>query len=169
MDRAGDTKEKICELAGQVADDEGLELIDVDILGSGRRMLLRITIDKEGGVTVGDCERVSRGVEALLDVEDIMKSAYTLEVSSPGLDRPLTKMRDFERSMDKLARIVTSEKIGNETFFIGTIIDTGENWIRLRLKEKSPRSSAKKKAVEAPGDIFIPFDKISKANLEIEP
>ncbi|HMK60152.1 MAG TPA: ribosome maturation factor RimP [Dissulfurispiraceae bacterium] len=169
MNRNEDAKEKIYNLAGQVADDEGLELIDVNILGSGRKMLLRITIDKEGGVTIGDCERVSRGIEALLDVEDLIKSAYTLEVSSPGLDRPLIKIQDFERSRGRLARIITAEKISNETFFIGRLIDTGDNWIRILIEEKPVRGSAKKKTAVEPKDVFIPLDKISKAKLEIEP
>ena len=81
MNRADDIKGKIHELAEQVAEDEGLELVDIIILGTGRKMLLRVIIDKESGVTVGDCERMSRGIEALLDVEDIVKAAYTLEVS----------------------------------------------------------------------------------------
>jgi ribosome maturation factor RimP len=112
---------------------------------------------------------MSRGLEALLDVEDLIQVAYMLEVSSPGLDRPLTKMRDFERSRGKLARIVTSEKIGNESFFIGRVIDTGDNWIRLRLEEKPVKRPSKKKVSEEPRDVFIPFEKISKAKLEIEP
>src|SRR5664279_541678 len=169
MSRADDIKGKIHELAEQVAEDEGLELVDIIILGSARKMLLRVIIDKESGVTVGDCERMSRGIEALLDVEDIVKAAYTLEVSSPGLDRPLVKMKDFERSRGKLARVITSEKIGNETFFIGRIIDTGSNSIRLRLEEKPAKGHAKKKVAEEPRDAFIPFEKISKANLEIQP
>ena len=72
MNRADDIKGKIHELAEQVAEDEGLELVDIIILGTGRKMLLRVIIDKESGVTVGDCERMSRGIEALLDVEDIV-------------------------------------------------------------------------------------------------
>ncbi len=169
MNRADDIKAKIYELAGQVAEDEGLELVDVFIGGSGRKMLLRIIIDKESGVTVGDCERTSRGIEALLDVEDFVNASYMLEVSSPGLDRPLTRMKDFERSRGKLARVITSEKIGNDTFFIGRIIDTGDNWIRLRLEDKPTKGYAKKRVAAEPRDAFIPFEKISKAKLEIEP
>jgi ribosome maturation factor RimP len=162
-------KEKIYEFARQVAEDEQLELVDVTIMGAVKKMLVRVTIDKESSVTISDCERMSRSLEALLDVEDIIQVPYMLEVSSPGLDRPLTKMRDFERSRGKLARIVTSEKIGNESFFIGRIIDTGDNWIRLRLEDKPVKRPLKKKVSEEPRDVFIPFEKISKAKLEIEP
>ena len=78
-------------------------------------------------------------------------------------------MRDFVRSVGKLARVITSEKIGNETLFIGRIIDTGDNWIRLRLEEKPAKGHAKKKVAEEPKDVFIPVEKISKAKLEIAP
>jgi ribosome maturation factor RimP len=169
MMRDTEIKDKIYELARQVAEDEQFELVDVTILGAGRKMLVRVTIDKEGGVTVGDCERMSRGIEALMDVEDVINTTYMLEVSSPGLDRPLTKMRDFVRSMGKLARIITSEKIGGESFFIGRIVDTGDNFIRLRLEDKPAKGTKKKKVPEEPRDIFIPVEKISKAKLEIEP
>jgi ribosome maturation factor RimP len=169
MTRDTEIKEKVCELARQVAEDEQVELADVTFLGSGGKMLIRVTIDKEGGVTVGDCERMSRGVEALLDVEDLINTTYMLEVSSPGLDRPLKKMRDFERNVGKLARIITSEKIGGESLFIGRIIDTGDNWIRLRLEDKPTKGVKKKKVSEEPKDVFFAVEKISKAKLEIEP
>ncbi len=169
MIRDTEIREKVNEFARQVAEDEQFELVDVTILGSGRKTLVRITIDKEGGVNVGDCERMSRGVEALMDVEDVIQTTYMLEVSSPGLDRPLTKMRDFERSIGKLARIITSENIGSESFFIGRIVDTGDNFIRLRLEDKPAKGTKKKKEPEEPRDVFIPLEKISKAKLEIEP
>lgn len=153
-------KQKIFELASQVAEDEGLELVSVDILGAGKKTILRAVVDKEGGVTVGDCEKMSRSLEALLDVEDPIKGPYILEVSSPGLDRPLVKQADFERNIEKLARIITTEKIDNQTFFIGRIIDVGDGWIRLKIEKKGAREEGK--------DIFIPLDKISKARLEIE-
>lgn len=150
-------KQKIYELASQVAEDEGLELVSADMFGSGKKILLRIMVDKEGGVTINDCERMSRSLEALLDVEDPIKGPYILEVSSPGIDRPLIKQADFEKNIEKLIRIVTKEKIDNQTFFIGRIIDVGEGWIRIRLEKKKESK-----------DIFIPMDKISKAKLEIE-
>jgi len=151
------TKDRIYVLAGEAAEDEGLELISADLLGSGRKLLLRVVVDKAGGVTVGDCERMSRSLEALLDVEDPVKGSYVLEVSSPGLDRPLETQRDFERNIGRLARIVTKEKIDGQTFFIGRLADAGEGWIRISLPAKGGEK-----------DIFIPSDKISKARLEIE-
>ncbi len=149
-------KEKILELATGVAEDEGVEIVNVEILGSVKKILLRIYIDKEGGVTIGDCERISRRLEALLDVEDFIKTSYVLEVSSPGLDRPLLQKVDFEKNIGKLVRIITSEKIDNQTFFIGRIIDVGDTWVRLKIKSKEEK------------DLYIPLNKISKAKLEIE-
>jgi ribosome maturation factor RimP len=163
-----DIQDKVKELAGQVAEDEGLELVDAVVLGPGRKKLVRVTIDKEGGVKVGDCERMSRELEALLDVEELFQSAYMLEVSSPGLDRPLSAMKDFVKNMGKLARVITTEEIGGGSFFIGRIIDAGENWIRLRPEEKPAKGRPKKKDASEPADVFIPFDKVSKARLEIE-
>jgi ribosome maturation factor RimP len=164
-----DIQAKVMELAANVAEDEHVELVSVAILGPGNKRLVRVTIDKEGGISIADCERVSRSIETLLDVEDIFQASYMLEVTSPGLDRPLTKMQDFERSVGKLAKIVTREKIGSDSCFVGRIIDTGENWIRLRFEKKPVKGRpVKKKADEEPNDIFIPFDKISRAKLEIE-
>jgi ribosome maturation factor RimP len=111
---------------------------------------------------------MSRELEALLDVEELFQSAYMLEVSSPGLDRPLSAIKDFVKNMGKLARVITTEEIGGGSFFIGRIIDAGENWIRLRPEEKPAKGRPKKKDASEPADVFIPFDKVSKARLEIE-
>lgn len=153
----GSVKNKVLELATQAAEDEGLELVSADILGKGKRLVVRVFIDKEGGVTISDCERMSRGLEALLDVEDPIKGPYVLEVSSPGLDRPLAGRRDFERNIGKLVRIVTTEKIDNQSFLIGRITDVGDGWVRLSIESKGGGK-----------DLFVPLDKVSKARLEIE-
>lgn len=150
-------RQKIFDMAMEVTADEGVELYDVQIQGGGKRTLVRVLIDKDGGVTINDCERVSNSLSALLDVEDLIKSPYTLEVSSPGIDRPLVKQKDFERNVGKLVKIITSEKINNQTLFKGRIIDVGSDWVRISLERKGVSES-----------LFIPLDKISKANLEIE-
>jgi ribosome maturation factor RimP len=149
-------KQKIYELASDIAVHEGFELYDVQI-HSGKKSLLKIIIDKDGGITIDDCERMSKSLGALLDVEDLIKTPYMLEVSSPGLDRPLLRQKDFEKNIGRLVRIVTLEKIDNQTFFIGRLSDVGENWIRLTFDKKGKNE-----------DLFIPLEKISKANLEIE-
>ncbi|MDH5203141.1 MAG: ribosome maturation factor RimP [Nitrospirota bacterium] len=145
-------KKKVLKLANQVADGLGIEVVDVELFGKGK-LLLRVIIDREGGVTLGDCESFSRSLEALLDVEDPVPRSYTLEVSSPGLDRPLKDIKDFEKSMGKLARIITKEKIENQNFFLGRIIEVSKGLIRLLVHER---------------EVMIPFEKIAKARLEVE-
>ena len=144
-------------MASDIAEHEGVEIFDIQILSSSKKTILKVIIDKNEGVTIDDCERMSKSLGALLDVEDPIKVPYTLEVSSPGIDRPLATQRDFERNIGKLVRIITLEKIDNQTFFIGRISDVGENWIRVSLDRKGKSE-----------DLFIPLEKISKAKLEIE-
>ena len=146
-------KQQIESLAKRVADEQGVEVFDMELLGKGK-LLLRVAIDREGGVTLDDCERFSKSLGALLDVEDVMHRAYTLEVSSPGLDRPLRSLREFERNKGKLARIVTVEKIENQNFLVGRIAEVNDNGIVTLLVDDRV--------------IDIPYDKIAKARLEIE-
>jgi ribosome maturation factor RimP len=130
-----------------------VDIVDVELAGSSRKPLIRIFIDKENGVTLDDCGKFSRALSALLDVEDPIPTSYILEVSSPGLDRPLKGMRDFERSIGKLVRIVTRTKIDEQYVFTGRIARVeGENII-LSFDDK---------------EMEIPFDQISRARLEIE-
>lgn len=145
-------KNKVTELAKQLADEMGFEIFDVTLSGR-ERFLLRIKIDREGGVTLDDCERFSRSLEAILDVEDPIPLPYTLEVSSPGLDRPLRNIKDFEKNIGKLARIVTLENIDNRNLFIGRILKVNSKFIGLLVNGQ---------------EIDIPFEKISKARLEVE-
>lgn len=148
-------EQKIYELAARVAGECGYELVDVGLSGRGSRTLLRVTIDKEGGISLNNCETFSRRLEALMDVEDPLAGPYTLEVSSPGLDRPLKSLDDFRKHVGKLARIVTSEKVNNQNFFLGRI--SGVNGTAIRLSISDGR-----------GEIILPFDAITKARLEIE-
>lgn len=145
-------KREIESLAKRVADEHGVEVFDIELLGKGK-LLLRVAIDKDGGVTLDDCERFSKSLGALLDVEDVVHRAYTLEVSSPGLDRPLRNLREFERNKGKLARIVTVEKIENQNFLVGRIADVNNDIVTLLVDDRA---------------IDIPYDKIAKARLEIE-
>jgi ribosome maturation factor RimP len=148
----GDIKQKLTQLAEEAGDAHGVEIFDIELLGKGK-LLLRVLIDKESGVTLDDCEHFSKSFGALLDVEDFIQGSYSLEVSSPGMDRPLKRLIDFEKNTGKLARIVTVDKIDNRNFFIGRISGVDKNIVKLMIKEY---------------EIPIPFDKISKARLEIE-
>jgi ribosome maturation factor RimP len=149
-----DTKKRITELAGSVAQEYGVQVVDIELTGSIRRPTVKIFIDKEGGVTLDDCERVSRAMSAVLDVEDPIRTPYVLEVSSPGLDRPLKGLKDFESSTGKLARVIMKEAIGGQTFFIGRIVEVKGSVIRLLMENNK--------------EIEVPYEKVSRARLEIE-
>lgn len=146
-------EDRINEMAKEIATAQDLALEEVKLIRRGRKAILRVTIDKPGGVTLNDCERMSRELEALMDVEDLIKGTYTLEVSSPGLDRPLKKPEDFRKHLGKLIRLVTLKKIDNQSFFVGRILSVEEDSLSLMVAEKQ---------------VTVPFDDISSARLEIE-
>ncbi len=153
--------EAVTRLAEPLVRDELLELVDVEFHPAGGRWLLRIYIDKEGGVTIRDCERVSRELERILDVEDVIDHPYTLEVSSPGLTRALKKKNDFEKYRGKRCRIVTSSPIESRYDFEGEIGEvTGES---VEIITESKTNNWAKTNVYA-----IPFCAIKKAHLEFE-
>lgn len=145
---------KIIELASSIAGDYGLEIADIELAGSERRPILRVFIDKEEGVTLDECEIFSRAFSALLDVEDPISASYVLEVSSPGLDRPLKGKKDFEKNIGKKARIITSGSLENQNFFIGRIIRVDDEAVTVLLDDKTER--------------VVLFLQIAKAKLEIE-
>ena len=147
-----DLRQKVSRFAEQVADEQGVELFDIELLGKGK-LLVRTIIDKKDGITLDDCERFSKSFAAVIDVEDLIHGPYTLEVSSPGIERPLRNIDDFIKNKGKLARIVTKEKIADQKFFIGRIMEISGNSITLLVNDH---------------EIVIAFDEISKARLEIE-
>lgn len=146
--------DKISHIALPIVQELSLELVDVEIVPSGRRWLVRIYIDKEGGVTIADCEKASRELDRLLDVEDFIDHAYVLEVSSPGLTRPLKKARDFERYRGRMVRIITRTLVEGRNEFRGEIVDMAGEEVEVR----------------AEGSVIhrIPLHEIKKANLEFE-
>jgi ribosome maturation factor RimP len=149
----GRIQDKIGALTREVADGMGVELVDVELRGAGRRTLLRVTIDREGGVTVGDCERFSRDLGAMLDVEDLLEESYTLEVSSPGLDRPLKGVGDFRRHRGRLVNVSLRDKVEGRGAWTGRVEEALEDRVRLSVDGRS---------------IEIAYDNILKAVLEIE-
>ncbi len=124
----GNVVERVTEIAGRVARSEGLEIVDVEWKGGGNNWILRIFIDKPGGVTHADCETISHQVGVILDVEDVIDTHYTLEVSSPGLDRKLLKPADYERFAGKKARIQLHRPMDGSRNFVGRLagIEAGE-------------------------------------------
>lgn len=112
-------------LAQDVVSRAGFELVDVEYRREPGGWTLRLFIDKKGGVTLGDCELVSRELGMLLDVEDPIPSRFNLEVSSPGLDRPLKKDSDFRAAQGKLIRVVTRQPISGQRNFNGRLVSAG--------------------------------------------
>ncbi|RJQ13320.1 MAG: ribosome maturation factor RimP [Nitrospiraceae bacterium] len=147
-------KKKITGLIEPVISTLGADLEDVEFNKMGGKGLLRVFVDKPEGVTIDDCERVSREIETALDVEDLIPFPYVLEVSSPGLDRPLKGPKDFKRFTGKTIRVTTSSPIELQTFFIGKIAVADDDGIVLFL----PKDRR----------VIIPYENISKARLEVE-
>ena len=166
--------EKVREAAERVARSEGLEVVDVE-WKIGKQRFLRVYIDKvplarpaeavEGEaapspypkISHADCERVSQQLSVILDVEELIPGpGYVLEISSPGMDRALTKAADFERFTGRLAKISTSEPIGEAKFFEGRLRGFADGNVRMELKGNDTRI------------VEIPLGAIRKANLVVE-
>lgn len=127
---------KVEEIAARVGASEGLEIVEVELLGSGSNRVLRIFIDKPGGVTHADCEKVSQQVGTILDVEDVIAGGrYTLEVSSPGVERKLRDARDFERFKGQKAKVLLRNPVENQRRWEGTVAGVAGQTVTL---EPSP-------------------------------
>jgi ribosome maturation factor RimP len=153
--------EHVREAAARVAQSYGLELFNVQFRREAAGMVLRVQIDRPGSgataeesVSVEDCAHVSRDLSALLDVEDVVPTAYTLEVSSPGLDRPLRGRDDYDRFAGRRAKVVMRQPVDGQTFFKGrlagvdadTVLIDGDDGRRHR----------------------VPIGIVTRANLEVE-
>ena len=149
------TVAKITEMAQRAGEAEGLEIVEVQLLGAGRGRVLRIFIDRPEGVSHADCEFISQQVGTILDVEDVLPGeSYTLEVSSPGLERKLSKARDFERFVGQKAKVVLREPVENQRSWVGTLTGVSEGIVALE-------PSAGKV-------IHFPLTQVEKANLKFE-
>ncbi|MGQ0792681.1 MAG: ribosome maturation factor RimP [Deltaproteobacteria bacterium] len=148
---------KVLDAVAKVLDPllmgEGFELVHIEYRGEGRGKVLRIFMDKAGGITIDDCAKISRELSSLLDVHDVVPGAYTLEVSSAGLDRPLSKPRDFERFAGKKVKIKTRNQIGARKVFTGRLIGFIDNTVTVEVDKVN---------------YSIPYGEIEKANLELD-
>jgi ribosome maturation factor RimP len=154
-----DVTEQVEAVARQLATSLGVELVELEYKREGRSMVLRLYIDKTGGVSLDDCAAVSKELAAVLDVEDIIPDKYTLEVSSPGLNRPLKTRGHFEAYTGRLVKIKTVENLpdaaGNlRKTFLGVLLGMDGDMILLKLREGQ--------------DASIPIAAVAKANLEFE-
>jgi len=147
-------EDRVQAIAERVAIDHGLELVHAEVAGPDNKPIVRIFIDKPNGVTHLDCSEVSLHVGTVLDVEDFIHASYTLEVSSPGLERGLYKRQDYERFAGSLARIRTRGPIDGQRNFRGRLLGiAGEE---VLFEDRTT------------GQVKIALDSIAKANLELD-
>jgi ribosome maturation factor RimP len=159
----GITQESVAERARKLLEPvlarEGYELVEAEWLREGGTWVLRLYVDKPGGVGIDDCQAVSRLVETILDVEDFIEPAYSLEVSSPGVDRPLRKPEDFQRFAGQRAKVKAFGPLESATGlsprkqWSGTLRGFRDGAVEIDVDGKVHR---------------IPADRIAKANLEYD-
>lgn len=154
-----DISSQVSDIVRPILDSMQLELVEIEFGRVGRDAVLRLFIDKSGGVTLDDCADVSRELSAILDVEDIVPTNYTLEVSSPGLDRPLKKVEDYLRYTGRLIKLRTYEPFADDDgnkrkTFLGTLEGFQDGSVKMKLKEGQTAS--------------VPLERVAKANLEFE-
>lgn len=143
----------VTRLATPILDELGLELVEVQFRREPVGWVLRLVIDRPAGLTVDDCAAASREVGRLLDVEDLINRPYHLEVTSPGLDRPLKTAKDFARYQGQKVKVVTNAPVENQHVIIGLITRVGEASVTVRAGERR---------------IAVPYDRIARAKLVIE-
>lgn len=132
----GKVREEVERLVLSILEEEGMELVDIEYKMGRGRGILRLYIDKPEGVKIEDCEKVSKRIDPILDRSNIIGGHYLLEVSSPGLDRPLKKEEDFKRFMGRLIKVKTFSPIDNQKTFVGTLKDYKEGVVTLETKEE---------------------------------
>ena len=163
--------DRVREIAERVAASSGLEIVEIEFLGGGKARMLRVFLDKPAagtdalaGVTHEDCANFSREFGTILDVEDAMPGSYTLEVSSPGLDRRLIKAADFTRFTGSRLKLTTRQPVDNNRHFEGRLESFKDGRITLDLSVASHKSR-KKMGAAAGQKIEIDFANVEKANL----
>ena len=156
--------DKIREIAERVAQSSGLELVDLELSGGGKARMLRVYIDKPGGVTHEDCANFSREAGTIFDVEDAVPGgSYLLEVSSPGLDRKLSKPEDYRRFVGSLVKVMTRDPVNGNRHFEGRLKALHDGRIALELSGR--KKSKKHEALEPGSEVEIELRNIEKANL----
>jgi len=147
-------EERLQAIAERVAIDHGLELVHAEVAGPENKPIVRIFIDKPTGVTHKDCSEVSLYVGTILDVEDFIHASYTLEVSSPGLERGLYKLKDYERFAGSLAKLKSRAPINGQRNFRGRLLGIDGDAVLIDDRTSGP--------------VRVDFNSIAKANLELE-
>lgn len=142
---------RIREIAGEKAQARGFEHVHTDLAGTKRNLVVRVFIDKPGGITLEDCSQASRDIEEVLDAEDLIPDPYVLEVSSPGIERQLFSIDDFRRFVGKRARIRTAEEINGRKVIKGRIARVAGTIVEMTDGSY--------------GTVAVPYEKVAKANL----
>lgn len=143
----------VVELIQPVFEDSGLELVDVTFTKEGNDWYLRIFMDKSGGVGIEDCQSISKEIDQILDEKDPIPQSYILEVSSPGIERPLKKLADYDRFSGSLANITTYAPLEGKKNFRGHLIGLRGSDVVLAVNGS---------------EIIIPFEQVAGAHLEVE-
>jgi ribosome maturation factor RimP len=149
----GDILARVREVVEPIIQSEGMELVDLEYRRENRGRVLRLYIDQEGGVTLNDCASISHEVDRNLEVEGIPPGGYTLEVSSPGLNRPLKKEADFHRFKNRKVKVRTASPIEDKKTFRGRLLACHDGMVEIENEDRVVR---------------IPLTQITKANLEYE-
>jgi ribosome maturation factor RimP len=165
--------ERVREIAERVAASSGLEIVEVEFLGGGKARMLRVFLDKPAagadplaGVTHEDCANFSREFGTILDVEDVMPGSYTLEVSSPGLERRLSRAEEFERFRGSLVKLKTFTAVNNNRMWTGRLMGFRDGVLTLDLAAVKQKGKAKKAAVAETMEVRL--RDVEKANLVAE-
>jgi ribosome maturation factor RimP len=147
---------RVRELLLPILEEGGFELVDIEFVREPVGWVLRIYADRpEGGITISDCQWISERIGTLLDVEDLIPHSYNLEVSSPGLDRPLKTRRDFERHKGVVVKIKTHEPMDNQRNFKGEVIATSERGVTVHDVSRN-------------AEVEIPYENIKSARVDID-
>ncbi|MFD1066261.1 ribosome maturation factor RimP [Oceanobacillus locisalsi] len=144
------------ELVNPILEEKNLELVDMEYVKEGKNWFLRVYIDKEGGIDIVECGEVSEQLSEKLDEADPIKEPYFLEVSSPGVEKPLKTLEDLKENIGQNVFVKLYEKIDDEKTFEGTLQNVENNTLSIEYKEKT-----RKKTVE------IPYEKVAKARLAV--
>jgi ribosome maturation factor RimP len=164
--------DKIREIIMPVLQEENAELVEIIYRREAGRQVLRLLVDRDGGIKLADCARLNERIGQVLDERDIIQESYVIEVDSPGIDRLFKTKRDYERAIGRLVRVTLSERIQNKKEYIARLEEVSDMGVKIdihpvrdnrRLKPDAFSNGVKKKGV-----IEIPFEKIVRAREEIE-
>lgn len=148
---------RIQEIAAPILQSHGLELVEAVCVGQGPRTVIRVFIDKPGGITLTDCEQAHRSLSPALDVIDPFPHAYTLEISSPGLDRPLRSVQDYRRLIGKPVTLKLREPIRAQWRLVGAVVEVDDRGVTLGIQQKKTTET-----------IRVEFDQIALARRKVE-